>query len=198
MSSEQAFAELMKRVRAGDADAAAELVRQFEPEIRRTIRVKLADSRLHRLLDSVDICQSVLANFFVRTAAGQYELNEPRDVLKLLVTMARNKLYDKVREQQADRRDQRRLETADSQLMQAVADGAPTPSRILAGRELLQRVHQHLTDDERQLMEQRAHGMGWNEIAAQRGESAEALRKKLARAMNRVSEIMGLDSADEE
>ena len=37
----------------------------MEPAIRRQ-RVRLADARLGNLLDSMDICQSVLKSFFVR------------------------------------------------------------------------------------------------------------------------------------
>ena len=66
--------ELLRLVRTGDAIAAEELVRAYEPELRRAIRVRLTDARLRRLIDSVDICQSVLAGFFVRTAAGQYDV----------------------------------------------------------------------------------------------------------------------------
>ena len=64
-------ADLLGKVRGGDAAAAEELVRTYEPELRRAIRVRLTDARLRRLIDSIDICQSVLAGFFVRTAAGQ-------------------------------------------------------------------------------------------------------------------------------
>ena len=56
------------------------------------LRVRLVDTRLNRLLDSMDICQSVLASFFVRAALGQYELETPEQLLKLLATMTRNKL----------------------------------------------------------------------------------------------------------
>ena len=40
----------------------------------------------------MDICQSVLGSFFVRAATGQYKLETPEHLLKLLTTMARNKL----------------------------------------------------------------------------------------------------------
>ena len=40
------FDELIRRVRAGDPDAAAELVRNYEPAIRRAVRFRLADARL--------------------------------------------------------------------------------------------------------------------------------------------------------
>src|SRR5260221_3136505 len=59
---------------------------------RRAIRFRLADTNLARLLDSMDICQSVLASFFLRAAAGQFDIEQPQQLVKLLVAMARNKL----------------------------------------------------------------------------------------------------------
>ena len=89
-TSQESFEGLIARVRAGDEQAAAELVRRYEPAIRRAARVRLVDTRLNRLLDSMDICQSVMASFFVRTALGQFELETPDQLLKLLATMTRN------------------------------------------------------------------------------------------------------------
>ena len=78
------------RVRAGDEQAATELVRSYEPAIRRAARVRMTDVRLRRVLDSMDICQSVMASFFVRAASGLYDLETPEQLLRLLATMARN------------------------------------------------------------------------------------------------------------
>src|SRR5919198_6288365 len=99
MPEDDVLSSLISRVRAGDAAAAAELVRRYEPVIRSRIRVwlRMQDRRLRRVFDSMDVCQSVLASFFVRAAAGQYDLEEPRDLLKLLVKMARNKLAMRAR-----------------------------------------------------------------------------------------------------
>src|SRR5947207_2363367 len=102
------FPEWIRRIRAGDQQAAAELVRQNEPLIRREVRLHLEDRGLCRLFDSMDVCQSVLASFFVRTAAGQYDLQCPEQLVKLLVTMARNKLISEARRQRRQRRDHRR------------------------------------------------------------------------------------------
>ena len=52
----------------------------------------------------MDICQSVMGSFFYRAALGQYELEKPDDLVRLLVTMARNKLADQARRQTTDRR----------------------------------------------------------------------------------------------
>src|SRR5580693_5611554 len=108
-SSPDSFLELIARVRAGDEHAAAELVRHYEPAIRRAARVRLVDTRLNRLLDSMDICQSVMASFFVRAALGQFDLNTPDQLLRLLATMTRNKLIGQVKGHGAARRDFRRV-----------------------------------------------------------------------------------------
>src|SRR5437588_7544445 len=102
MSDNPSFADFIRRIRAGDQEAAANLVRQYEPTIRRVVRFRLVDARLGAVLDSMDICQSVLASFFVRTASGQFELDGPEDLVKLLVTMARNKLASQARKERTE------------------------------------------------------------------------------------------------
>ena len=69
-------------------------------------------TQLRRLLDSTDVCQSVLGNFFDRAGAGQFELKDPKQLrLRLLVTMARNRITNHALQQQAARRDHRRGRT---------------------------------------------------------------------------------------
>jgi RNA polymerase sigma-70 factor (ECF subfamily) len=192
MTDENQFRELIRRVRAGDANAASELVRSYEPAIRRAARIRLVDARLGRVLDSMDICQSVLASFFVRAALGQYELDKPEQLLKLLATMARNKLADHARQEQAGRRDNRRIEAGTAEDRQIAAAGS-TPSQRVAAKEILQEVHNRLTADERTLADQRALGREWADIAAEVGGTPEALRKRLSRAIDRVAQELGLD-----
>jgi len=98
------FQELIRRVRGGDQAAAAELVERYEPAVRRAVRFRLVDARLRSLLDSMDICQSVMASFFVRAAAGQYELDKPTQLVNLLVAMAHNKVASLARKERAQRR----------------------------------------------------------------------------------------------
>ncbi len=198
MAVDDAFRALIQRVRSGDEAAAADLDRAYEPEVRRVVRVWLTDPRLGRLLDSVDVCQSVLANFFVRAAAGQFELNEPQQLLHLLVTMARNKLRDLARRLQADCRDLRRQVSGSSGVLDGVPDNQPSPSRIIAGQELLQCLLGKLSREERHLAEQRAHGYNWGEIAQGLGISPDAARMQLTRAINRIAGELDLDEVDDE
>src|SRR4051794_11644781 len=107
----EGYPEFIRLIRGGDERAAEDLVRRYEPEIRLEIRtwLRLRDPRLRRVFDSMDICQSVLASFFVRAAVGDFDLDEPRQLVRLLVGMARNKLADRVRHHQRKRRHVRRV-----------------------------------------------------------------------------------------
>lgn len=192
MSDLLGFRDLIARVRAGDDQAATELVRRYEPAIRRAVHLRLRDARLRRVFDSMDICQSVLCSFFVRAATGRYELETPDQLLRLLAVMARNKVADQVERERAACRDNRRIEPRGMEDHE-MAGREPTPSRNAAAREMLEEVRRRLSPEECRLLELRDQGREWVEIAAEMGGSAEALRKKLARAVDRVAKELGLD-----
>ena len=197
MSDDNAFADLIRRLRAGDPRAAEELVREYEPAIRMEVHCRLRDSRLRRAFDSMDVCQSVLASFFVRAAAGEYDLEQPQQLRKLLVGMARKKLLFQVRKQRAQCRDVRRLEPIAGDDSAAVA-ADPSPSRQYEAQDLLHNFQQRLTPEERQLAELRAQGREWPDIAAQVGGTPSGRRKQLTRAIARVARELGLDEEEHE
>jgi RNA polymerase sigma-70 factor (ECF subfamily) len=195
MSDDHVFTDLIRRLRAGDPRAAEELVRAYEPVIRLEVHCRLRDSRLRRAFDSLDVCQSVLASFFVRAAAGQYDLEQPDQLRKLLVGMARKKLLFQVRKQRAQCRDVRRLvPIVPDDCAAAAAD--PNPSRQCEAQDLLHSFQQRLTPEERQLAELRAHGREWPDIAAQVGGTPGGRRKQLTRAIDRVARELGLDEME--
>jgi RNA polymerase sigma-70 factor (ECF subfamily) len=185
------FRELIRRVRDRDQDAAEELVRRYEGAIRRVVRIRLCDAGMRRLLDSTDVCQSVLASFFVRTALGQYEVDSPAQLLGLLTAIARNKLTNQANRLRARRRDIRR-DAAGGDAAPLVADDASDPSEQASARELLEKVRGGLGPDERYLAEQRSLGRTWQELADELGGTDVALRKKLTRALDRVMTGLGL------
>jgi RNA polymerase sigma factor (sigma-70 family) len=196
MADDTTFADFLRRIRAGDEQAAAELVRRYEPAIRMEVRMRLGDPRLRRVLDSMDLCQSVLGSFFARTAAGQYDLQSPEQLIRLLVTIARNKVAFHSRQQRAQRRDQRRDVALDGQDREP-AGAEPSPSRVISGREMLTELRRRLTPEERRVADLRASGQEWAEIAAELGGTAQARRKQLARALDRVTGELGLEGRDD-
>jgi RNA polymerase sigma-70 factor (ECF subfamily) len=186
------LAELLERLRAGDGAAAAEILRVYQPAILRVVRARLRHRRLGRLVAASDICQSVFAAFFLRAAAGQYDLNEPGQLLALLLQMTQNRLAFEARKQQAQRRDVRRVAAAGIEELRLAAEGA-TPRRLATGKDLLEAVRGRLGAEERQLADLRGQGLGWAEIAAQLGGTPDGRRMQLARALDRVARQLGLE-----
>src|SRR5580700_2679548 len=193
MSPDPSFEELIRWVGGGDEQAAARLVQEFEPVVRRVVRARLHGARARCEFDSMDICQSVLAIFFVRVAAGQYDLKEPDDLIKLLLTMTRNKVAEKMRRQHRQRRDSRRTVGGVEEL--ALAGRDPSPSSVVAGKELLEEVRQRLSEHERRLVELRGQGLSWEEVAASLGGTAGARRNQLDRALDRVAVELRLEES---
>jgi RNA polymerase sigma-70 factor (ECF subfamily) len=190
MPPDPSFDELIRRVGVGDEEAAARLVRDFEPVVRRVLRILLRGGRARPEFDAMDICQSVFANFFVAAAAGQFDLKEPDDLVKLLVTMTRNKLAEKMRRQHRLRRDSRRTVGGVEEL--ALTGRDPMPSSVVADRELVEQARQRLSQEERRLVELRGQGLSWEEVAASLGGTAGARRNQLARALGRVAQELRL------
>jgi RNA polymerase sigma-70 factor (ECF subfamily) len=194
-SDGDSYAEFIRRVRQGDELAAEELVRRYEAEIRIEVRawLRLRNPALRRVFDSMDICQSVLASFFARAAVGDFDLDEPPQLIRLLVGMARKKVSEQARHHQRQRRDIRRVGDQDPD--ERIAAGSEhTPSRLASGRELLEKFRELLTDDERKIADLRAKGSDWATVAAELGGTPDGRRKQLARAVARVESELGLDS----
>lgn len=184
------FADFLRRIRAGDDLAAMELVRRFEPLIRREVRTRIRDHRLKRAFDSVDVSQSVLAIFFSRAATGEYELERPEQLARLLVTMARNRLVSHARKERRQVRDVRRLAT-DPAALDQVPDRQSSPSEILSKKEQLAQLETFLTAEEQQIFNLRTEGLSWDEVAARIGGSGPARRMQLSRGIERLERQLG-------
>jgi RNA polymerase sigma-70 factor (ECF subfamily) len=195
-TTKEEYGEFIRRIRQGDEQAAEELVRRYEPEIRLEIRgwLRLRNPGLRRVFDSMDICQSVMASFFARAAVGDFDLDEPPQLISLLVGMARKKVAEHARFHQRQRRDVRRLGDGDPESA-PVPTSEPTPSRHASGREMLQKFRALLSDDERRIADLRALGTDWPGVAAQLGGTPDGRRKQLARAVLRIESELGLDSS---
>jgi RNA polymerase sigma factor (sigma-70 family) len=189
------YADFIRRIRDGDEEAAAELVRRYEPEIRLEVRgwLRMRNPALRRVFDSMDVCQSVLASFFARAAVGEFDLDDPPQLIRLLVGMARKKVAEQARFHQRQRRDVRRIGVVDAE-QQTVAKSPESPSRIASGRELLQKLRERLLDEERQIADLRARGSDWATVAAELGGTPEGRRKQLARAVARVEKELGVET----
>jgi DNA-directed RNA polymerase specialized sigma24 family protein len=189
------FALELHAIRNGDRTAVERFVAEYEPYIRRTIRIRLARSNLKQAADSIDLCQSVLGSFLIRLSAGEYEIATEGALRKLLYAIANNKFLALQRHELATKRDRRSTLSIHSQ-REPVDERQAKPDRILSQIELMAEFQSKLTSDELLLYQLRKHGATWNEIASQQGEDAIVLRKRLSRAIRRVSNELGLEEGD--
>jgi RNA polymerase sigma factor (sigma-70 family) len=192
LASDNPFLAYVTRLRTGDELALQELINRYAPVIRLEARMRLRSPHLRAVLDSMDICQSVLKSFFLRAAAGQFTIDRPEDLRRLLVQMACNKSLEAARREYAQRRDVRRSVTLGDEAHQ-VAGGVDPVSEV-EWRELLLRGREMLSPEERKLAEWRAAGWTWDEIGAELNRTPDQVRMQLTRAQTRVAQALGLEA----
>src|SRR5258708_36761050 len=96
MNIEQEFESLMQRLREGSQEAGRELFELYGPHILYVVRRRLT-SKLRSQFDSMDFTQAVWASFFALPQAN-YSFSSPKELMSFLITMARNKVIDSIRQ----------------------------------------------------------------------------------------------------
>jgi DNA-directed RNA polymerase specialized sigma24 family protein len=191
MAGQGEFLDLISRVRSGDEDAAATLVAQFEPFIKRVARLRMRNrgdyNRLRHDVGSTDICQSVLTSLLLRLKHGRFDLNQPKDMEKLLGAMVRFKIANKARHLSVIWRD-----VAGATEPYERADPAPGPEKPVDDKDLSEIIFKLLSVEELEILNRRLDDQSWPEIAAATGSTPDASRKKLVRAFERVRSDPGM------
>jgi hypothetical protein len=188
---EKSFSEKLDALRRGIPGAHEAFLEEYGPYVRRALRIRLRRTLLQAAADSADLCQSVMASFLLRLAAGQFELANELDMRHLLAAMAHKKFLMFRRYELASKRD-RRLTQSLTQEPTSKAEWAPGESlNVLQNVE--QKLRQLLTAEEYQLFELRQQGIAWNSIAENKAIDATTLRKRYSRALSRVAIQLGID-----
>jgi RNA polymerase sigma factor (sigma-70 family) len=153
------FVALMARAKAGDSVAVAELVRQYEPEVRIVARVLLGPA-LRPHLDSIDLVQSVHRSLLVGLRQNKLDIGGPEQLVGLVLTMLRRKVARKWRH---IRRQQRlsRGPTGAAELaglLMSVGSGESDPARAAELSDSVHKICGGLADVDRRLIEMRLEG----------------------------------------
>ena len=167
--------EFLAVLQSGDQRAADELLRRLDPFLRRVIRQRLLDGRLRRIVDTTDICQSLLKDFLRVRASRQPPSEASTELCAYLAAAVHHKIQTRLRK---ERRHAGSLP----------ADWEPVSREPRIGAELDDRdysdtVRARLDESTRRLFDLKARGHTWAEIAAQLGGTSDALRMRLRRAV---------------
>ena len=172
------FADFLVAVQQGNRTAITELLPRYEHYLRRIIHIRLTDPCLRRLFETMDIYQSVVADFLEWVDGGQGVFASAEKVRNCLVTMVLNKIKAKAR---AAKNRPVSLPTRQELLAQG-----PSPDQQVAWKQDVAAIRAKLTEEEKRLLDARAEGRSFKEIACHTGGNADALRMRYNRLILRL------------
>lgn len=176
---------LLGKWREGDQQAAQQLFDRYVERLMRLARRHLSQ-RMARRVDPEDVVLSVFRTFFVRAREGQFSLEGPEDLCKLLARMTLIKVLRQVQRHTAAKRDiHSELDQASDEADNPVAqllDREPDPAVIQEFLDQLSHFVNLLKPQEQQILEMRLQGHSSAEIARQLG----TYERKVSRVLERL------------
>ncbi len=181
---------MLTRIRAGDEDAARELLVHFEPHVRRVVRRRLP-SMLRSKFDSLDFVQSVWGDFFARLNRGQIDFDTEAQLAKFLAVVARSKVANETRRRAALKFDVRKEVDLGTGVIKVPGKNQdPTPSQNYAAHERLALILSGRPQVHKKVLEMRSEGFTFHEIADQ----LEIDERTARRIVEAVEKELGLNN----
>ena len=170
----------LARIQMGDEDAARELLRRYESEVRLVVRRQLP-RLLRSRFDSLDFLQSVWGSFFRRVRNGPAEFEDSRHLVAFLARAAKNKVIDEYRRAASRKQDVHREEPlwGDGSRPKDVAADTDSPSEVAEAREVFGRLRELLPEDRRTILEMKAEGLSSRDIGEKLGISERTVQRVL-------------------
>jgi RNA polymerase sigma factor (sigma-70 family) len=183
------IAAFLERIRAGDEDAARELLQRYELEVRLVVRRQLP-RLLRSRFDSLDFLQSVWGSFFRRVRQGGTEFEDSRHLVGFLARAAKNKVIDEYRRAASRKQDMHREEPLwpegdRPREIEAVGD---TPSQLAEARETLGQLRDLVPENRRVVLDLKAKGLSSQEIGERLGVSERTIQRVIEDLKRRVEE----------
>jgi RNA polymerase sigma-70 factor (ECF subfamily) len=181
------FAALLARARQGDAGALAQLVQQYEPDVRIAARVRLGPA-LRPYLDSMDVVQSVHRSLLSDLRQGRFDLASPEQLIALAVTLVQRNIARHWRrlKRQAAAGAGALGESGARQALLSLCSREADPASAVQFADAVDHFLSDLDELDRRLLELRLEGCSTAEAARQLGVGAGCLRVRLGRLRKRL------------
>ncbi len=178
----------LARIRAGDEEAARELLARYEAEVRLVVRRQLP-RLLRSRFDSLDFLQSVWGSFFRRVRTGPADFDDSRHLVGFLARAAKNKVIDEYRRAASLKQDMRReepLAAGDGGLVGDLPDGGDSPSALAEAHEAYDRLRDLLPEGRHAILELKADGLSSREVGDRLGLSERTVQRVIEDLRRRV------------
>jgi RNA polymerase sigma factor (sigma-70 family) len=176
------IAAFLERIQSGDEDAARDLLKRYEAEVRLVVRRQLP-RLLRSRFDSLDFLQSVWGSFFrrVRGKHGPSEFEDSRHLVAFLARAAKNKVIDEYRRAASRKQDMHREEPlwGDGGHPKDVSGEVDSPSEVAQAHEVFERLRSLLPEDRRSILELKAEGLSSRDIGEKLGMSERTVQRVL-------------------
>lgn len=155
---------LLRRFQDRQIDAPTHLYRRYAKRLR-AIVARRCSPALSARIDPDDVVQSVFCDFFRGAAEGRYEVPEGKDVWKLLLTIAMNRIRGVGDFHRAGRRDIRRTAGSEVYDQALELESGRDESTLTTLRMAIEEVLNTLPEHHRSIIEMRVEGYEVAEIA---------------------------------
>ena len=173
----------LDRWRAGDQSAARELFDRYVDRLVTLARRRISE-RLASRVDPEDIVQSVFRTFFLRARDGQFKVEDPDDLCKLLARITINKTLRQIAYHLRAKRNRGQEagqgEVTD-ELLLAVCSGEPSPEAAATFVDELGHFLDDMPEEDQKVLALRMEGYGTMEIAEKLGISTRKVRRLMER-----------------
>lgn len=177
------FKSLMRRLGAGDASAAEQVVDRYGCHITRAIRRRFRSRKMQVLYGTEDCMQSVWGSIFSDIDRVS-KIETPEHLMQYLAKVAGNKLIDRERKLRAQYNDVYRecdLPETDQPGQSALTSGEPTPSQAVAIDDEWEVRTRGLSTENRTILELHRQGHTSDEIAEKTELSGRGIRRVIQR-----------------
>lgn len=172
--------ELLAKVAEGDEQAATALIDRYAVRLIRLARSRLS-TRLASRIDPEDVVQSACRSFFMRARDGEFELDQPGDLWRLLARITVRKTCRNTRRHGAGKRNATLEVPLDfNGEARPILSHEPTPEQAAILTEELERLLAPLKPHERRIFQLRLDGEDVDEIAIKVERSPRTVRRTLA------------------
>jgi RNA polymerase sigma-70 factor (ECF subfamily) len=174
---------LLDRLARGDAGAAEQIFREYEPYLRMIVR-RYLPAGLRPKFDSVDVVQSVWVHIWKGLQSVNWHFADREHLRALLVTVTRRRLVSRFRHY---RTTLAREEPGAGALDRLPDAAGPGPEDFARAEELWQRVLALCPPAHHELLRLRRQGFTMDEIAARTGMHEGSVRRVLRRIARQLA-----------
>jgi DNA-directed RNA polymerase specialized sigma24 family protein len=179
----QELQEFLAKMQGGDEGAVKAILEELDPFLRRVIHMRLLDGRLRRAVDTTDILQSLLKDFLRQPSAGEPAETSSTELCAYLAAAVRYKVQTRLRKE--------RRHAGSLPEEWEPASHEPHVGKCAEDQDFAAAIRGRLDESARLLFDLKAQGLTWQEVSAQVGGKADALRMRLNRAVAAVLTELG-------